>query len=119
MPKDWNYAQMTQDAAACGGPDKWLAAIKKASYEQGASDMKNTLVVPLLLGGASIGALTVIGFQKIRVWIAEHKQKKLLSEQEAAKAEAYLKQELADAIGDIENATAEHNDSKCPSDRLE
>lgn len=119
MAKDWNYAQMTQDAAACGGPDKWLAAIKKASYEQGASDMKNTLVVPLLLGGASIGVLTVIGIQKIRVWLAENKQKKLLSEQEAAKAEAYLKQELADAISNIEDGNAEHNGSDCPSDRLE
>ena len=110
MAKDWNYAQMTHDAAACGGPDKWLTAIKKASYEQGASDMKNTLVLPLLLGGASIGALTVIGIQIICAWIAENKQKKLLSEQEAAKSEAYLKQELADAIGDIEDGNAEHND---------
>ena len=110
MAKDWKYAQMVQDAAACGGPDKWLVAIKKVSYEQGASDMKNTLVVPLLLSGASIGALTVIGIQKIRAWIAENKQKKLLSEQEAAKAEAYLKQELADAIGDIEDGNTEHND---------
>lgn len=43
----------------------WLDTIKTA-YNSGASDMKNTLIVLLLLNGIGIGTVGIIGYQKIK-----------------------------------------------------
>lgn len=102
MSKDWTYAKMAQNAAKGGGPDKWLEAIKKSSYDVGASDMKNALIVPLLAAGVGLAALSVIGGWELHKWIVEKHQQKLITEQEAAIAEEYLKKELADAIDEIQ-----------------
>ena len=102
MSKDWSYAKMAQDAANAGGPDKWLEVIKKAAYDAGASDMKNALVLPLLATGVGIGAACVIGGQKIHKWVVEKKQERLITEQEAADAEEYLKKELSKAIDELQ-----------------
>ena len=64
--------------------------------------MKNTLVVPLLLTGIGIGTVGVIGYQKIRKWISDKKEEKLLTENEAIQAEKFLKKELEEAIEDLE-----------------
>ena len=102
MSKDWPYAKMAQDAANAGGPDKWLDVIKKAAYDEGASDMKNALVLPLLAAGVGIGAVCVIGGQKINKWVVEKKQERLITEQEAAETEEYLKKELSEAIDELQ-----------------
>ena len=102
MSKDWPYAKMAQDAANAGGPDKWLEVIKKAAYNAGASDMKNALVLPLLAAGVGIGAVCVIGGQKIHKWIVEKEHEQLITEQEAADAEEYLKKELSEAIDELQ-----------------
>ena len=102
MSKDWDYAQMAKKAADAGGPDAWIDTIKKAAYNSGASDMKNTLVVPLLLTGIGIGTVGVIGYQKIRKWISDKKEEKLFTENEAIQAEKFLKKELEEAIEDLE-----------------
>ena len=65
------YQDIVVEANKAGGPDVWLDAIKKAAYSRGASDMKNTLVAPLLLTGVGIGTVGVIGYQKIKKWISE------------------------------------------------
>lgn len=44
---------------------------KKAEYNRGASDMKNKLVIPLLLAGVGMSSLATIGYPKILKWIAE------------------------------------------------
>ena len=98
MGKDWDYAQMSKRAAEAGGPDAWIEIIKKTAYENGASDMKNRLVVPLLMTGIAIGAVGVVGYQKINKWLVEKKNAKIITDQEATVAEEYLKKELADAI---------------------
>lgn len=103
MSKDWPYAKMVQDAANSGGPEKWLEVIKKASYDTGASDMKNALVFPLLAVGAGLGAVCAIGGQKIHKWITEKKKERLITAQEAFEAEEYLKNELAEAVDEINN----------------
>ena len=102
MGKDWDYAQMAKNAANAGGPDVWLDTIKKAAYNKGASDMKNTLVIPLLLTGIGIGTVGVIGYQKIKNWISDKKEEKLLTEKEAIKAEKFLKDELDNAIEELD-----------------
>lgn len=102
MSKDWPYAKMAQNAANAGGPDKWLEVIKKAAYDAGAADMKNALVLPLLAAGVGIGAVCVIGGQKIHKWVVEKKQERLITEQEAADAEEYLKKELSEAIDELQ-----------------
>ena len=102
MSKDWSYAKMAQDAANAGGPDKWLAVIKEAAYDAGATDMKNALVFPLLATGVGIGAVCVIGGRKIHKWVVEKKQERLITEQEAADAEEYLKKELSEAIDELQ-----------------
>lgn len=101
MSKNWIYAKMSQEAARAGGPELWLEAIKNAAYKRGASDMKNTLVVPLLAAGASVGSLTVIAAQKLQRWVAEKRQDQIIDEQEAEAAETYLKKELADVIEEV------------------
>lgn len=102
MAKDWIYAKMSQQAATGGGPDAWLDSIKKAAYSNGASDMKNNLVAPLLLAGVGIGAVGVVGYQKIKKWISDKKEARLLTEQEAEEAEIYLKKELDTAIEELD-----------------
>ena len=101
MSKDWPYAQMTQEAAKAGGPDKLLEKVKKAAYESGASDMKNELVVPLLATGIGLGAICAIGVKKIWTRIAEKKRSRLITEQEALEAEEFLKKKLTDTVNEI------------------
>ena len=91
------------EANKAGGPDVWIDAIKKDAYNSGASDMKNTLVVPLLMAGVGIGSLGVIGYQKIKKWISDKKEEKLLTEAEAAQAEEFLKKELEEAVEELED----------------
>lgn len=101
MSKEWPYAKMVQDAANSGGPEKWLEVIKKASYDTGASDMKNALVFPLLAVGAGLGAVCAIGGQKIHKWITEKKKERLITAQEVSEAEEYLKNELKETANEI------------------
>lgn len=96
------YQWMTEEAANAGGVDKWLEIIKKAAYDEGASDMKNGLVIPLLAAGVGLGALCVVGGQKIHTWIADKKHERLINASEAAMAEEYLKTELAEAVDEIQ-----------------
>ena len=102
MAKNWDYAIMAKDAAAAGGPDIWLKTIKEAAYKSGAADMKHTLVFPLIMTGIGIGAVGAIGCQKIEKWLAEKKKARMITEQEAMKAEEYLKIELKTAIDELE-----------------
>lgn len=96
-----DYQWMTTAAKQAGGPDAWLDTIKKAAYNSGASDMKNTLVVPLLLTGIGLGSAGVIGYQKIKKWLSDKKEAKLLTEKEATQAEVFLKNELDAAIEEM------------------
>ena len=92
------YQDIVVEANKAGGPDVWIEAIKTNAYNNGASDMKNTLVMPVLLAGVGIGSLGVIGYQKIKKWISDKKEEKLLTKTEATQAEEFLKKELEDAI---------------------
>ena len=89
MAKDWDYARLSQEAKAGGGPYK------------GAADMKNQLVIPLLLTGVTLGSLATIGYQKNTKWISSKMQDKIITEQEAEKVEEYLKKELDYTIENI------------------
>ena len=102
MARNWNYAIMAKDAAAAGGPDIWLKTIKEAAYKSGAADMKHTLIFPLIMTGIGIGAIGVIGYQKIEKWLSEKKMARMITEQEAMKAEEYLKIELETAVNELE-----------------
>ena len=102
------YQDIVVEANKAGGPDVWLDAIKKAAYSRGASDMKNTLVAPLLLTGVGIGTVGVIGYQKIKKWISEKKEEKILTEKEAAQAEIFLKKELEDTVEELEDDKETH-----------
>ncbi len=96
------YQDIVVDAHKSGGVDIWLNTIKNASYQSGASDMKHKLIAPLLLAGVGLGTACTIATQKIVKWLSESREKKLLSEKEALNAEIFLKQELSDAIEEIE-----------------
>lgn len=96
------YQDIVVEAHKAGGTDIWLDTIKKAAYNGGATDMKNTLVLPLLAAGAGIGIVATIAYKKIAEWISDKKKEKLLTEQEAQEAEKYLKQELENAIEEFE-----------------
>lgn len=104
MAKDWDYAKMAQEASASGGPEAWIETIKRSAYNSGASDMKNRLVVPLMLAGVGIGSIGVVGYQKIHKWISEKRNEKLLTEKEAAEAEEFLKKELEDVLEEYKNS---------------
>lgn len=97
------YQWMTTEANKYGGPEQWLSAIKSAAYKKGASDMKNTLVVPVLATGIGLGATGLLAVQKIHKWINDKKQEQLFSEQEAKIAEEYLKQDLQNALNEVES----------------
>ena len=102
MSKDWNYAKLTETVSQNGGPEKWLASIKDASYKQGATDMKNKIVIPLLVAGVTLGVAGVKATEYIIHWVQEKKEKKIITEKEAIKAEQYLLSELETSITDIE-----------------
>ena len=78
MAKDWDYAKMSQQAAAVGGPDIWIETIKNTAYSSGASDMKKKLVAPLLVAGVGLGSVGVVGYQKICKCLYSRKKEKLL-----------------------------------------
>lgn len=52
----------------------------------------------MAFGGAFIGMICVIGYQKIKTRISEKREEKLLIEQKAAEAEKNIRKELAVTI---------------------
>lgn len=96
------YQDIVVEAYKAGGMDIWLDTIKKAAYNAGATDMKNTLLASLLAAGVGIGMVGTIVYKKITKWISEKKKEKLLTDKEAQEAEKYLKQELDTAIEELE-----------------
>lgn len=109
MAKNWEYAQMSQRAAAAGGPEAWLDAIKEAAYEKGVSDTKSKLVVPVGLVCVLIGWCGTYMYQKIRKRISDKKEEKLLIEQEAIDAENIVKKELVEAAEKINGDNTEND----------
>lgn len=107
MSKEWSYSKLSHDVAQGGGPEIWIKTIKEQSYKSGASDMKKQLVLPLLAAGVGIGALSVIGAQKIKQWLDQKQKEKAITEKEAEDAEKFLIKELSDTVkemdGDIKN----------------
>lgn len=102
MSKEWSYAKMSQEAAHAGGPEEWIETIKKDSYDSGALEMKNKLVIPLLVVGASLGAACIVGEQKLCRWITKKRKERLIVAQKAAKAEEYLKKEIVECNNESE-----------------
>lgn len=96
------YQNIVVDAHKAGGPDKWLEIIKKSSYEAGAADMKNSLIVPLLGLGIGIGVAGTWATQKIINWVRENKEKKVITDMEAKQAEKFLLKELEETIQEVE-----------------
>ena len=96
------YQEIVEDAFRAGGPDIWINTIKKSAYNKGASDMKGILVLPLLAVGVTVGVAGMVAYQKISQWIADKKADNTLTDQEAREAEVFLKQELSDAIDELQ-----------------
>ena len=96
------YQGIVEEAFRAGGPDIWIDTIKKSAYQKGASDMKGILVLPLLAVGVTIGVAGTLAYQSISRWIADKKADNLLTDKEAQEAEAFLKQELSDAIEELQ-----------------
>ena len=112
MSKDWNYAKLVEDVARNGGPERWLASIKTNSYNQGATDMKNAVVIPVLAAGVGIGIMGVKVTEYIIRWVREKKEKMVLTEQEAIQAEKYLLAELETSIQEIEEENEQEVENK-------
>ena len=100
------YQDIIEEAFAAGGPDKLIDSIKKDSYDAGALDMKNKLIIPLLAAGVGIGVVGTIVYKKTKARLSDKKEKKIPSDKDAAKAEILLKQEITPAIEEIKK---EHN----------
>lgn len=111
MSKEWIYARISQSMAEAGGPEKWLSAIKKAEfakgYDKGTLDMKNKLVLPLIIAGAGIGVVSTLCAQSISKCVADKREEKMITILEAEEAEKYLKEELNEAIKSVENDSKE------------
>ena len=108
MSKEWDYAKLTQNVAKAGGVNIWIEQIKKAAYEQGSSDTKNKLILPLLVTGAVIGAVGHYAYQKAN----ENKAKNNTLTKEAEKAELFLKEEMAAEINKTNKIILEENDNE-------
>lgn len=98
MSRDWDYAKMVKEASAAGGPVDWINTIKEANYNKGASDMKEKLVIPLLVAGVGIGSIGTVGYQRISKWISDKKAKKVLAEKEVVQVEKRFIEELDSSI---------------------
>lgn len=46
MVKEWNYAQLTQDAKKYGGPEKYVEMLKKYGFQKGV-----LIMIPICIGG--------------------------------------------------------------------
>ena len=92
------YQDIVVEAHNSGGVDILLESIKTSAYEAGASDAKKSLAVPFILFGVTIGTVSVITCQKVKKWIVEKKEKKLLNEKKAFEDEERLRKELKTAM---------------------
>lgn len=99
------YQDIVEESHKAGGPDIWIGSIKKEAYTQGASDMKDNLVGPLLMIGIGIGSIGVISYQNIKKWVSKKREEKLLTKKEAEQAEKLLKKELDEAIEELDTST--------------
>ena len=83
-------------------PD-WTRVCSGGQGERSVADCTgNALVLPLLAAGVGIGTVCVVGGQKIHKWVVEKKQERLITEQEAADAEEYLKKELSEVVDELQ-----------------
>lgn len=91
MAKDWEYAKLSHVVSEAGGVEQWLEEIKSNAYSKGQSDMKEKLVIPVLVIGMGMGAITVTGYQKIKKWVLNMQEQKFLAEQKAVDAEELIR----------------------------
>ena len=99
------YQDIVEESHKAGGPDIWIGSIKKEAYNQGASDMKDNLVGPLLMIGFGIGIIVDKCYPKIKKLISKKREEKLLAQKEAEQAEQLLKKELDEAIEELDTST--------------
>lgn len=108
MSRDWDYAKLTHDVAKAGGVDIWVEKIKNVAYEQGSSDTKNKITLPLLVVGATIGAISLYAYQKL----IENRINKNALNNEAEKAEVFLKEELTLQIDETNETMLGENNNE-------
>ncbi len=81
--KDWDYAQMTHDAALCGGPESYVNAIRMGGLVDGRIEGAiGATVVILTIGGIVRLVIDKVKTRRINAAIAEEKVKVCLAEQE-------------------------------------
>ena len=89
MAQDWDYANLSKNAKAAGGPEKYVEIIEKTGEKNGMMKM-----VPAIFGAV---ALTAVTMKAIEYFKAKRKQGQAELEQ--------AKQELIDGINQYD---AEH-----------
>ncbi len=88
------YQTIVEEAYKEGGVDIWLGKIKVAAYEQGSSDAKNKLLLPISILCLLIGATGQYAYHRIAPKIKASIAYKKQLQNEANNAETLLKQEL-------------------------
>lgn len=100
MAKDWDYARLSKEASAHGGPEEFLKIIKEASYNNGLTDKQAELqpvIIGLTAGAAILGALGHSAWQKLREMWKARQEKKMIEAEYAEEAEKILIQKLHEA----------------------
>lgn len=109
MAKDWEYARRSKEMAAAGGPELWLNGIKDAEYNRGVSDTERKFPVLFVLGCIAMHVVDTYVGPKLKKWLSEKKEEKLLIEQRAIEAEKNIKKELV-AVSEKLNGENTEND---------
>ena len=95
MSTGWNYSDLSKLAKHCGGPEKLLEIVKNNSVQQGIKIGKAKMIPGIVLAAASgITAGGVAVYCALSKKNVDKKKDTLVSEKEAATAEAVLIEKL-------------------------
>lgn len=111
MAKDWEYAKLTKEAHAYGGPEEYLKIIKEVAYSNGAADKQSELqplIIGLTVSAAVVGATIHWACQKGREKWKVYQEKKKNADECAEQAEKILIQKMHEA----ENEMSDNIDQK-------
>ncbi len=113
MSINWDYAEHCKTAKMYGGPEMYIATIKKDSYNDGVQDAKRRMRPYFQLEAALVSAATLAGV-KVAQSIAEYREKRKYDKACAMEAEEILLKNMRPrkiiVVSRKDNAVTSEND---------
>lgn len=109
MNNSWDYADLSKDAKAAGGPQAYTDTIYEAGRQEGHKDMVPLAGLCLVIGAgvASFAPKIVAGFKHCKAWLSERFGHDKITDAELENAKQQLIQGIEDY--DAANSIQEEN----------